>query len=69
MATFTPKTWTDTATSGTPLTAAELNRIEQGIAGAYEQLPSSTGYGLVAVSEEQPVDANVLLWIKPVTSS
>lgn len=69
MTTFTPKTWTDTAASGTPLTADELNRIEQGIAGAYEQLPSYTGYGVVAVSEEEPLDSSVLLWVKPVTSS
>ena len=28
---FTKKTWTDNATSGTPLTAAELNRLENAI--------------------------------------
>lgn len=29
--TFTKKTWTDNATSGTPITAAELNRLENAI--------------------------------------
>lgn len=29
--TFTPRTWADYATGGTPITAAELNRMEQGI--------------------------------------
>lgn len=28
---FSKKTWTDTATSGTPITAAELNRLENAI--------------------------------------
>ena len=28
---FTPKTWADGPSGGTPITAAELNRIEQGI--------------------------------------
>lgn len=29
---FEPKTWADGEAGGTPITAAELNRIEQGIA-------------------------------------
>lgn len=29
--TFTPITWGDGAGGGTPITAAELNRIEQGV--------------------------------------
>lgn len=28
---FTPKTWANGAGGGTPITAVELNRIEQGI--------------------------------------
>ncbi|OBC03369.1 hypothetical protein A5784_14140 [Mycobacterium sp. 852013-50091_SCH5140682] len=33
--TFTPKTWHDSPDRSTPITAAELNRIEQGVASAY----------------------------------
>lgn len=29
---FSPKTWVDGAGGGTPITAAELNRLEQAIA-------------------------------------
>lgn len=31
---FTPKDWKDGAAGGTPITAAELNRVEQGVADA-----------------------------------
>lgn len=34
MSTFVPKDWQEGAAGGTPITAAELNRIEQGIAEA-----------------------------------
>lgn len=30
---FVPKTWADGSAGGTPITAAELNRIESGVAG------------------------------------
>ncbi|WP_411815575.1 hypothetical protein [Gordonia sp. SND2] len=30
---FVPKTWADGSAGGTPITAAELNRIEAGVAG------------------------------------
>lgn len=51
---FTKKTWTDTETSGTPITAADLNRIEQAISDlntnitslqdSLSQTPSLTSY-------------------------
>lgn len=31
--TFVPKAWADGSAGGTPITAAELNRIESGVAG------------------------------------
>lgn len=39
---FTPKTWADGEAGGTPITAAELNRIEQGIADV-ELTPGPAG--------------------------
>lgn len=30
---FVPKAWADGSAGGTPITAAELNRIESGVAG------------------------------------
>ena len=38
---FVPKTWQDGSGGGTPITAAELNRIEAGIAEAHEAVGSS----------------------------
>lgn len=35
---YEPKTWADGAAGGTPITAAELNRIESGIDEAHEDL-------------------------------
>ena len=43
---YTPKTWADGEAGGTPITAAELNRIEQGIDDAH----AATG-GPVSVSD------------------
>ncbi|QDM56360.1 hypothetical protein PP515_gp13 [Gordonia phage Sidious] len=35
---YTPKTWANGAVGGTPITAAELNRIEQGVDGAHDEI-------------------------------
>ncbi|QFP96800.1 hypothetical protein SEA_MCKLOVIN_14 [Gordonia phage Mcklovin] len=35
---YTPKTWANGAGGGTPITAAELNRIEQGVDGAHDEI-------------------------------
>lgn len=35
---YTPKTWADGAGGGTPITASELNRIEQGVYGAHDEI-------------------------------
>lgn len=41
---FEPKTWADGEDGGTPITAAELNRIEQGVEAA-SQPPSAPAWG------------------------
>lgn len=33
---YTPKVWADGQSGGTPITAAELNRIEAGVKGAHD---------------------------------
>ncbi|AOE45015.1 hypothetical protein SEA_ZIRINKA_13 [Gordonia phage Zirinka] len=35
---YTPKTWANGAGGGTPITAAELNRIEQGVDVAHDEI-------------------------------
>lgn len=35
---YTPKTWANGAGGGTPITASELNRIEQGVDGAHDDI-------------------------------
>ncbi|APU92092.1 hypothetical protein SEA_BAXTERFOX_86 [Gordonia phage BaxterFox] len=35
---YTPKTWANGAGGGTPITAPELNRIEQGVDGAHDEI-------------------------------
>jgi hypothetical protein len=48
--TFTPKTWFDGAGGGTPITAAELNRVETGIESMDDRvtaLEGSTGGGTI----------------------
>lgn len=35
---YTPKTWANGAGGGTPITAAELNRIEQGVDEAHDEI-------------------------------
>lgn len=35
---YTPKTWANGAGGGTPITAVELNRIEQGVDGAHDEI-------------------------------
>ena len=37
---FEPKTWADGEEGGTPITAAELNRIEQGVKQASQPQPA-----------------------------
>src|SRR5699024_5032337 len=37
---FEPKTWADGEEGGTPITAAELNRIEQGVESASQPQPA-----------------------------
>ena len=37
---FEPKTWADGEDGGTPITAAELNRIEQGVMQANQPQPA-----------------------------
>ena len=37
---FEPKTWADGEEGGTPITAAELNRIEQGVKQAIQPQPA-----------------------------
>ena len=47
---FSKKTWTDTATSGTPITAAELNRLENAISSlttAVNNLQDSVSHAVV----------------------
>lgn len=48
---FTPKAWVDGTAGGTPITAAELNRIEDGIDEAHEEistLPTPPAAGTAA---------------------
>lgn len=71
---FTPKTWHGKPNTSTPITAAELNRIEQGIAAAATQEavdalpigdPDPTAVRSVAVvtgTEARPT-APVVLWL------
>lgn len=50
---FSKKTWTDTATSGTPITAAELNRLENAISSlttAVNNLQDSVSPKLLATT-------------------
>lgn len=42
--TFTPKTWLDGPSGGTPVTAAELNRIEAGVSAAVPKWQPNTAY-------------------------
>lgn len=39
---YTPTTWADGADGGTPITAARLNNIEQGVAAATKQVNANT---------------------------
>lgn len=45
---FSPKTWVDGSGGGTPITAAELNRIEAGIVEA-ATLPVAGGSGGISI--------------------
>lgn len=48
---FTPKTWADGAAGETPITAAELNRVEAGIEEAHDEiatLPAPLALGTTA---------------------
>ena len=38
MAAFTPKDWQDAPSTATPITAAELERIETGVSNAFGQV-------------------------------
>lgn len=51
---FTPKTWADGTAGGTPVTAAELNRMEQGIDTAVE------GSGITAAVKITQADYDAL---------
>lgn len=45
---FTPKTWADGQAGGTPITADELNRVEQGVAEAHTQLDGKANAAALA---------------------
>jgi len=65
--TFTPSTWADGSEGGTPITAAELNRIEAGIESMDDRVTALEDAGGVALDDDLvdigalvPVDDDVL---------
>ena len=57
--TFTPTTWEDGSAGGTPITAAQLNRIEAGISTLYADVPT-----FVIATADATTDVNS----KPITT-
>lgn len=61
---FSKKTWADTATSGTPITAADLNRLENAISSlttAVNNLQDSVTRAVLLLSEELTVNGGKML--------
>ncbi|AKU42458.1 capsid decoration protein [Mycobacterium phage Simpliphy] len=56
---YTPKTWADGVDGGTPITAAELNRMEAGIEGATETAEDHT-HTASEISDATSVGRSVL---------
>ena len=50
---YTPTAWKDGSSGGTPITAAELNRIETGISTLYQDLPT-----FVIATKDATTDVN-----------
>lgn len=49
---YAPKVWADGAPGNTPITAAELNRVEQGVADAHRLAEDAAGLPPLASSAE-----------------
>src|SRR3954462_7443820 len=57
---YTPLTWIDTASGNTPLSAANLNRIELGIAAAYTRMAQLSLNPTVIRTGSYTINANDL---------
>lgn len=63
---FSRKTWIDNETTGTPITDDDMNRLEKGISDTVALTNSleSKMTGRVQVSNTEPTDSSVTLWVQ-----